>query len=176
MDQDANRERIEALTLEWVSWLTDAAHKWTSQQTLKIFQTSVAKSCKWVGFSGRGIDDNGVFVVNFGVPAELILRDLPGVELNDIVGFINTEPGGQIGAKLQTDAFGETFIVLERYYYIPVEHRDNWLEAGVIPERELALLKPLAEFLDTDASPELRRVALRRMLDGTDWLPPPELS
>ncbi len=150
MNDPQNRERIEALTVEWASWLTDAAHKWKSADVLTRFRTAVSRGCDWFAVRPNSVPENGVLTLQFGVAVDKILSDVPDANLENIVELVNTEPGNEIGAKLETDSFGKTFIILERYYYIPVESRSNWLESDVIPETELAFLRAMADLTDHD--------------------------
>jgi hypothetical protein len=164
MDVSRDRERVEALTVEWASWLTDAAHKWKSADVLKRFRDSVTRSCDWFAVKTSAIAETGILTLQFGVAADRILNDVPEANLETIVELINTEPGNEIGAKLEVDSFEQTFIVLERYYYIPVESRSDWLDSDVIPEREREFLKAMADLLNRDFPPDKRMMGFMKMV------------
>jgi hypothetical protein len=142
VEQDEqDRDRTEALIVEWASWLTDAAHRWDSREIHDKFRTSVCKGCEWIGTYSQRVQSEGIFEVCFGVPANIIREDVPGVDLKKIVELINTEPGGEIGAHLEVDGHNQEFLVLSRYHYIPTELRDNWLESGAVPQSEVEIIR-----------------------------------
>lgn len=169
-DGHESDDDAEAAALEWVRWLTDAAHRWDSAEVLKRFLGPGAKSVTWMGLKFSGVPTDGVYVIQFGFSVALIQKHNPGLDPAYLVELINTEPGKEIGAWHETGSTYGDCVVLERYYYIPKEHRENWVYSDAIPERERELIIPVAKFLDPESDLATRGVEFARWLTGTRFV------